>query len=135
MSTSRPNDVEEFIRQFKPCGEAARALRKPPSGNPPCANMAEAWERSPNGVWLAWLVERLDLPEKAAVKRARRQRLGSVARRVQAAGPRPSLSALVSAVMSDPSRSKEHRENRRQALREFADEIRKLVKNPFLTKG
>ena len=112
--SSAPSSIKDFVDQCGPCAEAVDRIEKPQDGLGPVTDMAEAWRRARNGLWLEWVVKRFAPTEAKALHLVRARRLGPVLRKAN----RPEHAAVWDA-----------------ALRAYADDIRRFVKNPFDPSG
>ena len=121
--TAPSNDIETFVSQNQPCGEVLELLQadEPGDGKGPVVDMADGWRRAPNGLWLEWVVERLNLPEAAAVRVAKARRLG----RFLADRQLTEQALRAGEPLSPRARAF------KAALAAYADDIRRIVKNPF----
>lgn len=113
--------VSQFVRDARPCagGRVSLTLKPGDGGETPPADMAEAWERSVNGLYLEWILKALKLPLPDAVRAARREhRVGELVRFHKSQGLPISEADMRSEKWRDP-------------LADYAHCVRSLVPNPF----
>ena len=126
----RPSDIHAFLQTYpvpKPLKSYLQSLATPPAGERP-GTMKDAWERAPNGRWLAWIARKLEVPELAAVRARKRRFRQEVSPRapVSSAEPVPRALAWLRAHRMDRSAPAYQ-----AALRAYAGDLRTIVKNPF----
>jgi hypothetical protein len=136
MERPRLDNVQSFVEKYAPCTPAAQWLKGEESsgGAAGVASMTEAWDKSPFGSWLEWLVRLFKSDDAVAMKQLETLRFRHfgpvfVAR---IAYDRPPQNASKESI--EAARQKYH-SLREQAEKDYAAALRAAFPNPFSEGG